>query len=80
MDENSFALVKGGRQVKKRKAERSPQLNSPPGASSASPSNSLSIIKWNEELRNKNTNQAMSEQLTQAYNKSFPFMRKSRKG
>ena len=83
MDENSFTLVKGGRQVKKRKAERSPQLNSPPGASSASPSNSLNIIKWNEELRNKNTNQAMSlfyEQLTQAYNKSFPFMRKSRKG
>ena len=44
--------------------------------------NSLSIIKWNEELRNRNTNQAMSlfyEQLTQAYNKSFPFMRKSKK-
>ena len=45
--------------------------------------NSLSIIKWNEELQNKNTNQAMSlfyEQLTQAYNKSFPFKRKSKKG
>ena len=44
--------------------------------------NSLSIIKWNEELRNKNTSQAMPlfyEQLTQAYSKSFPFMRKSKK-
>ena len=39
MDEDSFTLVKGSRQVKKRKAERFPQLNSPPGASSASPSN-----------------------------------------
>ena len=28
----------GGRQAKKRKAEGSPQLNSPPGASTASPS------------------------------------------
>ena len=39
MDEDGFTLVKGGRQAKKRKAERSPQLNSPPGASSAGPSN-----------------------------------------
>ena len=39
MDKDGFTLVKGGREVKKRKAERSPQLNSPPGASSASPSN-----------------------------------------
>ena len=39
MDEDGFTLVKGGRQEKKRKAERSPQLNLPPGASSASPSN-----------------------------------------
>ena len=30
-------LLKGGRQAKKRKAEGSPQLNSPPGASTASP-------------------------------------------
>ena len=39
MDEDGFTLVKGGTQTKKRKAERSPQLNSPPGASLASPSN-----------------------------------------
>ena len=39
MDEDSFTIVKGSRQVKKRKAERFPQLNSPSGASSASPSN-----------------------------------------
>ena len=39
MDEDGFTLVKGGRQAKKQKAERSPQLNSPPGGSSASPSN-----------------------------------------
>ena len=38
MDEDGFTLVKGGRQAKKRKAEGSPQLNSPPGASTASPS------------------------------------------
>ena len=37
MDEDDFTLVKGGRQVKKRKAEGSPHLNSPPGASTASP-------------------------------------------
>ena len=37
MDEDSFTLVKGGRQAKKRKAEGSPQLNSLPGASTASP-------------------------------------------
>ena len=39
MDEDGFTFVKGGRQAYMRKAERSPQLNSPPGASSASPSN-----------------------------------------
>ena len=39
MDEDGFTLVKGGRQSKKRKAEGSPQLNSPPGASPASPTN-----------------------------------------
>ena len=39
MDEDGFTLVKGGRQAKKRKAEGSPQLNSPPGASTASPTN-----------------------------------------
>ena len=39
MDEDGFTLVKGGRQVKKQNAERSPQLYSPPGASTASPSN-----------------------------------------
>ena len=37
MDEDGFTLVKGGRQAKKRKAEGSPQLNSPPGAGAASP-------------------------------------------
>ena len=37
MDEDGFTLVKGGRQAKKQKAEGSPQLNSPPGASTASP-------------------------------------------
>ena len=37
MDEDGFIPVKGGRQAKKRKAEGSPQLNSPPGASTASP-------------------------------------------
>ena len=37
MDEDGFTLVKGGRQAKKRKAEGSPQLNSPPGNSTASP-------------------------------------------
>ena len=38
-DKDSFTLVKGGRQSKKRKADRSPFLHSPPGASSASPIN-----------------------------------------
>ena len=37
VDDDGFTLVKGGRQAKKRKAEGSPQLNSPPGASKASP-------------------------------------------
>ena len=37
MDEDGFTLAKGGRQAKKRKAEGSPQPNSPPGASTASP-------------------------------------------
>ena len=37
MDEDGFTLVKGGRQAKKRKAEGSPQLHSPPGASTVSP-------------------------------------------
>ena len=36
MDEDGFTL-KGGRQAKKRKAEGSLQLTSPPGASTASP-------------------------------------------
>ena len=38
MDEDGFTLVKGGRQNKKRKAEGSPLLHSPPRASSANPS------------------------------------------
>ena len=38
MDEDGFTQVKGGRQAKKQKAEGSPQLSSPPGASTASPS------------------------------------------
>ena len=39
-DKDGFTLVKGGRQSKKRKADRSPLLHSPPGASSsASPIN-----------------------------------------
>ena len=37
MDEDGFTIVKGGRQAKKRKADGSPQLNSPPGANTASP-------------------------------------------
>ena len=37
MDEDGFTLVKGGRQAKRRKAEGSPQLNSPPRASTAGP-------------------------------------------
>ena len=36
-DKDGFTLVKGGRQSKKRKADGSPLLHSPPGASSASP-------------------------------------------
>ena len=39
MDEDCFTLVKGGRQNKKRKAEGSAVLYSPPGASTAGPSN-----------------------------------------
>ena len=39
MDEDGFTFIKGGRQAKKQKAERSPQPHSPPGASTASPSN-----------------------------------------
>ena len=38
-DKDRFTLVKGGRQSKKRKADGSPLLQSPPGASSASPIN-----------------------------------------
>ena len=45
MDEDGFTLVKGGRQAKKRKAERSPQPYSPPGASTASPSNTAARPK-----------------------------------
>ena len=45
MDEDGFTLVKGDRQAKKRKAERSPQLNTPPGASSASPPNTPARLK-----------------------------------
>ena len=37
---DSFTLVKGGRHSKKRKADGSPLLHSPSGASSASPINS----------------------------------------
>ena len=40
MDEDGFTFVKGGK-AKKRKAEGSPQLNSPPGASTASPTSTL---------------------------------------
>ena len=45
MDEDGFTLVKGGRQAKKKKAERSPQPYSPPGTSAASPSNTQSRPK-----------------------------------
>ena len=38
-DKDCFTLVKGGKQSKKRKADGSPLLHSPPGASSASPIN-----------------------------------------
>ena len=38
-DKDGFTLVKGGRQSKKRKADGSPLLHSPPGTSSASPIN-----------------------------------------
>ena len=38
-DKDGFTLVKGGRQSKKQKADGSPLLHSPPGASSASPIN-----------------------------------------
>ena len=41
---------------------------------------SLQPINWEQELCNKNTNQAISyfyEQLTQTYNKSFPLMKLS---
>ena len=38
-DKDGFTLVKGGKQSKKRKANGSPLLHSPPGASSASPIN-----------------------------------------
>ena len=45
MDEDRFTLVKRGRQAKKRNAERSPQLYSPPGASTASSSNTPTRLK-----------------------------------
>ena len=45
MNEDGFTFVKGSRQAKKRKAERSSKLNSPPGASSAGPSNTPSRPK-----------------------------------
>ena len=62
MDEDGFTLVKGGRQAKKRKVERSPQLNSPPGATSARPKpssfkNTIPVIlsdvdpKFNSEVK-----------------------------
>ena len=38
-DKDGFTLVKGGSQSKKRKADGSPLLHSPPGTSSASPIN-----------------------------------------
>ena len=52
MDEDGFTLVKGGRQAKKRKAERSPQPYSPPGVSIASPSNKQARPKFSSK---KNT-------------------------
>ena len=45
MDEDGFTLIKGGRQAKKRKAERSLKPHSPPGASTASHSNTLARPK-----------------------------------
>ena len=45
LDKNGFTLVKGGRQSKKRKAERSYLLHSPPGATSAGPINTPSRPK-----------------------------------
>ena len=44
-DKDGFTLVKLGRQSKKRKAKASPLLHSPPGASSASPSNTPARTK-----------------------------------
>ena len=45
IDDDGFTLVKWGRQAKKRKAEGSPQLNSPLGDSTASPSSTLARPK-----------------------------------
>ena len=45
LDEDGFTLVKGGRQSKKRKAEGSPLLHSPPRASSAGPINTTARPK-----------------------------------
>ena len=44
-DKGGFTLVKGGRQSKKRKADRALLLHSPSGASSASPINTPACTK-----------------------------------
>ena len=44
-DKDGFTFVKGGRESKKRKADGSPLLHSPPGASSASPINTPACLR-----------------------------------
>ena len=71
MDEEGFTLVKGGRQAKKQKAERSPQLNSPPGASSASPSNTPARPKLSSF---KNTTSVILSDVDPKFNSKVKLM------
>ena len=71
MDEDGFTLVKGGRQAKKRKAERSPQLNLPPGTSSASPFNTPARPKPSSF---KNTIQVIFSDVDPKFNSKVKLM------
>ena len=73
INEDGFTLIKGDRQVRKRKAERSSQLNLSPGASSASPSNTPARPK---PFNFKNTIPAILSDIEPKFNSKVKLMSK----
>ena len=71
LDEDGFTLIKGGRHAKKRKAERSPQPHSPPGANAASPSNTIARPKPSSL---KNTIQVILSDVDPKFNSKLKLM------